>query len=275
MELVFEQRLLMAEETGKAMDKTWRNRLGFVDLVIHGKTIQALVDTGATHNFMTTRLAKEAGLTMTPSNMEVKAVNSRAKVAGVVYDVPVQIKNWDGQLDFTVMEMSDFDMILGQDFLKGNKAIVVPFCDEVILVGQTQAWTLPTHGQRREVKVQHVSTLSLERAMKDANMETYAVVFKDVEEDGARSPIPAGISDVLTQYADLMPDELPKKLPPRRAVDHSIELEPGKQPPPKAPYRLSGPELEGLKRQLKELTEAGFIRPSRSPYGAPVLFQRK
>jgi len=127
------------------MEKSWMNSQGFVDLMVHGKTIQALVDTGATHNFMMTRLAKEAGLTITPSNMEVKAVNSRAKVVGLVHEVPVQMKDWKGQLDFTVMEMNDFDMILGQDFLKGNKAIVVPFCDEVVLVGQTRTWTLPTH----------------------------------------------------------------------------------------------------------------------------------
>ena len=142
------------------------------------------------------------------------------------------------------MEMNDFDVILGQDFLKGNKAIVVPFCDEVVLVGQSQTWTLPTHRQRREVKVQHVSALSLEKAMKESDMETYAVMFKGVEGDGVGTPIPAEISDVLTEYVDLMPDELPKKLPPRRAVDHSIELEPGKEPPAKAPYQLSRPELE-------------------------------
>ena len=73
-----------------------------------------------------------------PSNVEVKAVNSKAKVAGLVHEVPVQIKDWKGQLDFTVMEMNKFDMILRQDFLKGNKVIVVPFCDEVVLVGQSQ-----------------------------------------------------------------------------------------------------------------------------------------
>jgi len=173
------------------------------------------------------------------------------------------------------MEMNDFDVILGQDFLKGNKAIVVPFCDEVVLVGQTRTWTFSTHKQRREVKVQHVSALSLEKAMKESDMETYAVMFKGVEGDGVGMPVRAEISDVLAKYADLMPNELPKKLPPRRAVDHSIELEPGKEPLEKRPYRLSGPELEELKRHLKELADAGFIRPSRSPYGAPVLFQRK
>lgn len=251
------------------------NSLGFVDLMVHGKTIQALADTGATHNFMTTWLAKEVGLMIFPSNVEVKVVNSRAKVAGLVHEVPVQIKYWKGQFDFTVMEMNDFEMILRQDFLNGNKVIVVPFYDEVVLVGQTQTWTLSTHRQRGEVKVKHVSALSLEKDTKESDMETYAVMFKDVEGDGVGMPVPTEVFELLTKYVDLMPDELPKKLPPRREVDHNIELEPGKQPPAKAPYRLSGPELEELKRQLKELTDAGFIRPSRSPNGAPVLFQQK
>jgi len=182
-----------------------------------------------------------------PSNMEVKAVNSRAKVAGLAHEVPVQIKDSTGQLDFTVMDMNEFDIILGQDLLKGNRAIVVPFYDEVVLVGQTQNWTLPTHRKRREVKVKHVSTLSLEKDMKESDMETYAVMFKGVEGDGVGTPVPAAISDVLTEYVDLMPNELPKKLPPRRAVDHNIGLEPGKQPPARAPYHLSGLELQELK----------------------------
>lgn len=103
--------------------------------MVHGKTIQALGYTSATCNFMTIQLAKGVRLMIFPSNVEVKVVNSRAKVAGLAHEVPVQIKDWKGQLDFTVMEMNDFDMILGQDFLKGSKAIVVPFYDEVLLVG--------------------------------------------------------------------------------------------------------------------------------------------
>ena len=183
-----------------------------------------------------------------PSNVEVKAVNSRAKVAGLAHDVLLQIKHWKGQLDFIVMEIKDFDMILGQDFLKGNKVIVVPLCDEVVLVGQSQNWTLPTHRQRREVKVQHVSALSLEKAMWESDVETYVTVIREVDsDDGVGMPVLAEISEVLAKYANLMPDELPNKLPPRRAVDHSIELEPGKKPPAKAPYRLSGHELEELK----------------------------
>lgn len=72
-----------------------------------------------------------------------------------------------------------------------------------------------------------------------------------------------------------MPPELPKKLPPRRKVDHEIELEPRAKPPAMCPYRMAPPELEELRRQLKELLDVVFIRPSKAPFGAPVLFQKK
>ena len=72
-----------------------------------------------------------------------------------------------------------------------------------------------------------------------------------------------------------MPTELPQRLPPRREVDHQIELVPGAKPPAMTPYRMAPPELEELRKQLKELLDAGHIRPSKEPFGAPVLFQKK
>lgn len=73
----------------------------------------------------------------------------------------------------------------------------------------------------------------------------------------------------------MLPDELPPVLPPRRVIDHEIELVPGAKPPTRAPYRMAPPELAELRRQLNDLLKAGFIRPSKAPYGAPVLFQKK
>ncbi|KAL0385688.1 UNVERIFIED_CONTAM: RNA-directed DNA polymerase [Sesamum radiatum] len=72
-----------------------------------------------------------------------------------------------------------------------------------------------------------------------------------------------------------MPDELPRKLPPKRAVDHEIELVPGTKPPARAPYRMTQPELVELRKQVKDMLESGIIIPTKSPYGAPVLFQKK
>lgn len=96
-----------------------------------------------------------------------------------------------------------------------------------------------------------------------------------VEEVGKDAPIPAEIQGLLQGYQDVMPDQLPRILPPRRAIDHEIELIPGAKAPARAPYRMAPPELVELRKQLNELLEAGFIRPSKAPFGAPVLFQKK
>ncbi|GKF09999.1 hypothetical protein Tco_0044223 [Tanacetum coccineum] len=64
-------------------------------------------------------------------------------------------------------------------------------------------------------------------------------------------------------------------LPPAREIEFGIELIPGAEPISKAPYRMAPVELKELKEQLQEMLENGFIRPSVSPWGAPVLFVKK
>ena len=64
-------------------------------------------------------------------------------------------------------------------------------------------------------------------------------------------------------------------MPPHRKVDFSIELKPGATPTSKAPYRMSTLEFLELKLQLKEILDKGYIRPSVSPWCAPVFFVKK
>nr|GFB04503.1 putative reverse transcriptase domain, aspartic peptidase domain protein [Tanacetum cinerariifolium] len=78
----------------------------------------------------------------------------------------------------------------------------------------------------------------------------------------------------ISEFPDVFPDELPG-IPPVREVEFNIELIPGAEPISKAPYRMAPVELKELKDQLQELLERGFIRPSVSPWGAPVLFVKK
>ena len=73
----------------------------------------------------------------------------------------------------------------------------------------------------------------------------------------------------------MMPLELPKTFPLRCFVDHKIKLVPGSKPPLKAPYRMSLIKLVEMRNQLTKLLDASYIRPSKAPYGAPVLFQKK
>ena len=79
---------------------------------------------------------------------------------------------------------------------------------------------------------------------------------------------------IVCSFLEVFPQELPS-LPPEREVEFVIELALGTELISKAPYRMSLPELKELKVQMQELLDMGFIRPSESPWGAPILFGRK
>lgn len=117
------------------------------------------------------------------------------------------------------------------------------------------AWTLATGVRRGET--------------------TYIAVVATTELTPSAWEVPTPIIDVLQEFQDLIPEELPKGLPPRHKVDHRIELVTGVVPPARPPYHMVPMELQELRRQLDGLIDADFIRPLTSPYGAAVLFQRK
>jgi hypothetical protein len=79
---------------------------------------------------------------------------------------------------------------------------------------------------------------------------------------------------VVCDYPDVFLDELPG-MPPDRDIEFAIELQPGTAPISKRPYRMPPAELAELKKQLQELLDKGFIRPSTSPWGCPALFVKK
>ncbi|KAJ9509550.1 hypothetical protein QJQ45_001994 [Haematococcus lacustris] len=88
-------------------------------------------------------------------------------------------------------------------------------------------------------------------------------------------PLHPKAATLVQQYPSVFPKELPAVQDmPRRSVDHTIHLT-GPAPSPRPIYRMSQPELDQLKKQLDDLLAKGFIRPSTSPFAAPVLFVRK
>jgi hypothetical protein len=79
---------------------------------------------------------------------------------------------------------------------------------------------------------------------------------------------------VVNEFLNVFPEELPG-MPPDRYIKFVIELKSGTSPIYKTPYRMATPELANLKEHIKELLEKGFIHPSSSPRGAPVIFVPK
>ena len=93
--------------------------------------------------------------------------------------------------------------------------------------------------------------------------------------EGHNVEVPNSVAGILKEFRDIMPSDLPKELPPQRPINHKIELLPEAKPPAQVPYRMAPAELLELRKQLKELLDSGMIQPSRAPFGAPVLFQKK
>ena len=79
---------------------------------------------------------------------------------------------------------------------------------------------------------------------------------------------------VVREFPNVFPEELPS-IPLKREVDLSMVIVPGTTPMSRAPYKMAPMELKELKSQLQELMDKGFIRPSISPWGVPVLFVKK
>ena len=79
---------------------------------------------------------------------------------------------------------------------------------------------------------------------------------------------------IIKEFPDVFPDDI-SGLPPDREVEFTIDLIPETEPISIPPYRMAPAELRELKAQLEDLLSKGFIRPSISPWGAPVLFVKK
>ncbi|XP_071688951.1 uncharacterized protein [Rutidosis leptorrhynchoides] len=255
--------------------KVMAKGLQFVEVYVRGNRVRALVDTGATHNFVSTEEAKRLGIKEIKEGGMIKTVNANAKlISGVAKDAQVNIGEWEGMIHLSVVHIDDFNLVLGMEFLDQVRGFPMPFTNLLcILDGGKTCMVSTERGSKSASK--SLSTTQFKKGY-NKNETCYLVVARqETAEEKGKLEVPKEIEKVLDEFKDVMPKELPRKLPPRREIDHAIELEPGSKPPSKVPYRMAPPELEELRRQLKELLDAGYIRPSKAPYGAPVLFQRK
>ncbi|XP_059625412.1 uncharacterized protein LOC132268599 [Cornus florida] len=226
-------------------------RLMFIQVTLNGKKVLAMVDTGATHNFIAQREVSNFNLKLIPHANKMKAVNFEAKPVLGMATTSMKVGCWEGVVSLIAVPLDDFDLILGIKFL--TKARVKE--------------------DRKYGCIEIISALQVKTGLKRGD-STFLAAMIEIKPDQFVE-VPDSVAEILEEFAEVMPPELPKQLPPRRAVDHKIELEPGARAPAQAPYRMAPLELAELRRQLDELLESGYIQPSKAPYGAPVLFQKK
>ncbi|KAI5335729.1 hypothetical protein L3X38_025863 [Prunus dulcis] len=164
----------------------------------------------------------------------MKMVNSTAKpIDEVTCGVELHIATWKGVANFFVISMDDYDVVLGMEFMDKVNAFPIPFSNTMCIAhGGAMPCMVPLVRQQGESKV--LSTMQLSKSWQKGEPTFLATMKIDTIEN-----------EVPTSF---MPKDQPKTLPPRREVDHAIELEPGAKPPAKAPYKMAPPELEELRR---------------------------
>jgi len=252
---------------------------------VAGRKIRVCVDTGASTNFIDATLASALNLpakNLLQDGLSVTLATGAQQHVRHVHKVSVQLGCYRGNVAaYGITLAGGFDMVLGLSWLAHISPInldvnkgTLEFTHRSRKVKLTQSMFDADHDPTCSGLT--LSAMQVKRAVQKG-AEMYCVLLKGVEEDQLEGQLPeatAQFASVVKEYADVFKAP-PAGLPPQRGVVHEIPLVPGSVPPIRPIYPMSQPELVELKRQLEELIAKGYVVPSVSPYGSPVLFVKK
>jgi len=182
--------------------------------------------------------------------------------------VQINIGGCELKVDLLPLELQDFDVILGMDWLSMHKAQMDCFTKTVILQWPNGK-KIVFRGERNVIPNCIISAMAARKMIKKGCEAYLAYILEIKMGDIQVSNVP-----IVREFPDVFSDEL-SGVPPKREVEVTIDVLPGTSPIAQSPYRMAPAELAKLKIQLQELLNKGFIHPSNSPWGAPVLFVKK
>ncbi|XP_073152839.1 uncharacterized protein [Henckelia pumila] len=226
-------------------------------ILINKTSAYVLFDCGATHSFISKRFAKKLGLTpeilVEPFRVATPTSNP-IETHRVHRDCVININEHEFEAELIQLNMVEFDVILGMDWLENNHALVDCRMKNVKLRAANLDEII-YHGKFKEQK-SLLSASQTWKAMKSGE-EVYLAVVGEVKEE-----VTLSLEDILVvqEFSDVFPEDLPGVIPNRK-VEFEINLLPGAAPISKAPYRMAPAELKELKEQLQKLLDEKQIRP--------------
>ncbi|KAI3768113.1 hypothetical protein L2E82_18545 [Cichorium intybus] len=201
--------------------------------------VYVIFDPGATHCFVSTSMMPRLNIPLTPIDeiLEVAVADGRyVSVSEHIEGCQLKIYGTIFPINLKPMTTKEFGVIVGE--IPRLRMSVISFAQA-----------------RSNVSKGGTSFLAYVTVAKPSHVEKESV-------------------KIVNEFPDVFPEEL-RGLPPDRQIEFAIELVPGAAPIARAPYRLAPSEMEELRKQLEELLDRGFIKPSSSPWGAPILFVKK
>ncbi|XP_076936602.1 uncharacterized protein LOC143603786 [Bidens hawaiensis] len=231
---------------------------------------RVLFDLGANQSFLDHKFCSllNESLVKLDNLYEVETANGDLiRIRKALGNATISLASHDIHVRLLPMTLAGFDVVLGMDWLSINQARIL--CnDKAIEIRAPNNKIVRIVGDNEAGKVGIISKIKASHCLGKGCLSFMAFITK--------APEPRKIEEVpvVSEFKDVFPDEM-TGIPPDREVEFKIDLVPGTSPIAKSPYRLAPTKMKELKKHLDELLEKGFIRPSYSPWEAPILLVKK
>ncbi|GKA70209.1 putative reverse transcriptase domain-containing protein [Tanacetum coccineum] len=238
--------------------------------LLNNRYATALFDSGADKSFVSTNFSTLIYIEPVEldTSYEVKLADGKVvSTNNVLIGCTLNLLNRSFLIDLMVIELGSFDIIIGMDWLSRYDAAIL--CGSKKVRIPLEGKTLVIEGDRNNSRLKIVSCIKAQKYIEKGCELFLAQVTEQESKEKRLEDVP-----VIRDFPKVFPDELPG-LPPPRQVEFRIDLIPGAAPVARAPYRLAPSEMKELSKQLQELSEKGFIRPSIVPNGEIGLFVKK
>ncbi|GJS30882.1 putative reverse transcriptase domain-containing protein [Tanacetum coccineum] len=246
--------------------------------LLNNRYATILFDTGVDRSFVSTTFSALVDITPTILENYYDVELADRKIIGVntiIRGYTLNFMNHPFNIDLMPIPLGSFEIIIGMDWLKKYHGVII--CDEKIVcvhfVRETLSFQGNGNNQKEESRLNIISCTKAQKYLSKGCNIFLAHITMNIAKEKSEGK---GLEDVpfVRDFPEVSPEDLPG-IPPARQVEFQIDLVPGVAPVARAPYRLAPSEMKELAEQLQELSDKGFIRPSSSPWEAPVLFVKK
>jgi hypothetical protein len=167
--------------------------------------------------------------------------------------------------ELDILPLCSYDCLIGMDWLDQHHTIL-DYRNKAFTCLDEEVNRRTIQGIPRAIAIREISTMKLKKCYRKG-CQLFASHMDEAPKDKVSN---MGNHAVLKYFEDVL-QEVPR-LPPKRDIDFSINLIPGASLVSKSPYRMCTPEMKELQLHLEKIMKKGYICPSVSPWGAPVLF---
>ncbi|KAL1190151.1 RNA-directed DNA polymerase-like protein [Cardamine amara subsp. amara] len=270
-----------------------RENLFHTRCVVQNKVCTLIVDGGSCTNAAKEEMVTKLNLKTTPHPRpyQLQWLNNKgALTVSQQVLVKLSIGKYEDELLCDVIPMKSSHVLLGRPWqfdrrvvhdgytnkqsfeFKGRKVTLLPLTPTEIYQDQL-------HMNRRE-REQVSNSLYINHSefskLFDPEMTTFMFIYKEsLVSTNPSQELPSAMNEILQEYVDVFPEEIPPGLPPIRGIEHQIDFVPGSTLPNRPAYRTNPVETKELQKQVEELMDKGHVRESLSPCAVPVLLVPK